>query len=159
MSDTRYGYVDSITKRSLLNRAIAFVGNYTDFTEDIFPEIEVPSSKFQWMEFGKESFEIKDTERALYSDAEEINLSASFKEGSTQSHSIALPIDIREIQNAYDGYDVFSTKQEVALNTIMRGKMKEISRVATDTTNSFLNKILKWETKAWGEIPADFGRK
>jgi ribonuclease HI len=20
-------------------------------------------------------------------------------------------------------------------------------------------KILKWETKAWGEIPADFGRK
>lgn len=26
-------------------------------------------------------------------------------------------------------------------------------------TNSFQNPILKWETKAWGEIPADFGRK
>ena len=26
-------------------------------------------------------------------------------------------------------------------------------------TNSFTNQILKWETKAWGEIPADFGRK
>lgn len=25
--------------------------------------------------------------------------------------------------------------------------------------NSFSNKILKWETKAWGENPADFGRK
>lgn len=25
--------------------------------------------------------------------------------------------------------------------------------------NTFTNKILKWETKAWGEIPADFGRK
>lgn len=25
--------------------------------------------------------------------------------------------------------------------------------------NSFTNKILKWETKAWGENPADFGRK
>ena len=25
--------------------------------------------------------------------------------------------------------------------------------------NSYDNKILKWETKAWGEIPADFGRK
>lgn len=25
--------------------------------------------------------------------------------------------------------------------------------------NTFENKILKWETKAWGEIPADFGRK
>lgn len=26
-------------------------------------------------------------------------------------------------------------------------------------SNSWNNKILKWETKAWGEIPADFGRK
>ena len=25
--------------------------------------------------------------------------------------------------------------------------------------NSYDTKILKWETKAWGEIPADFGRK
>lgn len=25
--------------------------------------------------------------------------------------------------------------------------------------NEFTNKILKWETEAWGEIPADFGRK
>ena len=25
--------------------------------------------------------------------------------------------------------------------------------------NSFTTKIIKWETKAWGEIPADFGRK
>lgn len=25
--------------------------------------------------------------------------------------------------------------------------------------NSYKNKILKWETAAWGEIPADFGRK
>lgn len=26
-------------------------------------------------------------------------------------------------------------------------------------TNMYSTKILKWETKAWGEIPADFGRK
>lgn len=25
--------------------------------------------------------------------------------------------------------------------------------------NTYENKILKWETKSWGEIPADFGRK
>ena len=25
--------------------------------------------------------------------------------------------------------------------------------------NEFQNKILKWETKSWGENPADFGRK
>jgi len=27
------------------------------------------------------------------------------------------------------------------------------------TENEYKNQILKWETKAWGEIPADFGRK
>ena len=26
-------------------------------------------------------------------------------------------------------------------------------------TNSYTTKVVKWETKAWGEIPADFGRK
>lgn len=26
-------------------------------------------------------------------------------------------------------------------------------------THTFKNKIIKWETKRWGEIPADFGRK
>jgi ribonuclease HI len=25
--------------------------------------------------------------------------------------------------------------------------------------NEYTNEILKWETEAWGEIPADFGRK
>jgi ribonuclease HI len=25
--------------------------------------------------------------------------------------------------------------------------------------NTYPNEILKWETKKWGEIPADFGRK
>ena len=25
--------------------------------------------------------------------------------------------------------------------------------------NTYLNQILKWDTKVWGEIPADFGRK
>lgn len=25
--------------------------------------------------------------------------------------------------------------------------------------NTFENELLKWETKAWGENPADFGRK
>ena len=26
-------------------------------------------------------------------------------------------------------------------------------------TNSYKTTIIKWETKVWGEIPADFGRK
>ena len=27
------------------------------------------------------------------------------------------------------------------------------------TENRFVNRLLKWDTQAWGEIPADFGRK
>ncbi|RMD69970.1 MAG: ribonuclease H, partial [Cyanobacteria bacterium J149] len=27
------------------------------------------------------------------------------------------------------------------------------------SNNSYSNKILKWNSKEWGEIPADFGRK
>jgi len=27
------------------------------------------------------------------------------------------------------------------------------------TKNTINRPVLKWETKAWGEIPADFGRK
>ncbi len=139
MADTRYGYIDAVTKRTLLNRAIAYLKSYRDFTEDIFPAIKVPSSKFQWVEFFKEALEIRDTVRAIYSDAEEVNLSATFNEGQTISNSIALPVDMQEMKNAYDGYDVFANKQEAALNIIMRGKMKEVCDVATDTTNSFLS--------------------
>jgi ribonuclease HI len=31
--------------------------------------------------------------------------------------------------------------------------------VAWLNTNDYPNKVLKWETEKWGEIPADFGRK
>ena len=45
-----------------------------------------------------------------------------------------------------------TTKNKMLFDLIKRGEnwLKN---------NSFKNPILKWETKAWGEIPADFGRK
>lgn len=47
---------------------------------------------------------------------------------------------------------IFNEKNEKLKNLIVRAEnwLKE---------NTFQNPILKWETKAWGEIPADFGRK
>ena len=47
---------------------------------------------------------------------------------------------------------VFDSSNEDILSLIRRAEnwLKE---------NSFKNPILKWETKVWGEIPADFGRK
>ena len=53
---------------------------------------------------------------------------------------------------------VANTKVEIT------SKNKEIIALITRAENwlkenTYTNKILKWETKAWGEIPADFGRK
>ncbi|WP_075340348.1 ribonuclease H1 domain-containing protein [Tenacibaculum agarivorans] len=47
---------------------------------------------------------------------------------------------------------VFTEKNKELLDLIKRAEqwLKE---------NAITNPILKWETKAWGEIPADFGRK
>jgi len=47
---------------------------------------------------------------------------------------------------------VFTSDNKELLTLILRAEkwLKE---------NTFTNPILKWETKAWGEIPADFGRK
>lgn len=50
-------------------------------------------------------------------------------------------------------------------NTKIEGKkstsLKEVIKRAENwlQTNSYKNAIMKWETKSWGEIPADFGRK
>lgn len=47
---------------------------------------------------------------------------------------------------------VRSPKNEVVFDLVVRAEnwLK---------TNSYTTQIVKWETKAWGEIPADFGRK
>ena len=50
------------------------------------------------------------------------------------------------------------TKQE---QTLENGQLFDLIERAEDwlKNNSYSNRILKWETRAWGEIPADFGRK
>lgn len=47
---------------------------------------------------------------------------------------------------------VRSSKNEVVFDLVLRAE-KWLK------TNNYTTKIVKWETKAWGEIPADFGRK
>ena len=45
------------------------------------------------------------------------------------------------------------TEENQELLKAVHGALKWIKE------NSYSNKILKWETKEWGEIPADYGRK
>lgn len=37
--------------------------------------------------------------------------------------------------------------------------IQQFHMLARVPNNTFENALLKWETKAWGENPADFGRK
>ena len=53
-----------------------------------------------------------------------------------------------------------SSRSNVVKNENNEEAFKLIARAENWLKNNeFENKILKWETKAWGEIPADFGRK
>jgi ribonuclease HI len=55
-------------------------------------------------------------------------------------------------------------KKEMKTNLLQTDKNKKLFNLLERAQkwlneNSYKNKILKWETKAWGENPADFGRK
>lgn len=55
-------------------------------------------------------------------------------------------------------------KKECRTNIVFDSSNKELLDLITRAEkwlkeNPYRNPILKWETKAWGEIPADFGRK
>ncbi len=65
-----------------------------------------------------------------------------------------------------DSRTAMSWIQKKTCNTKLKesNKNKELfdlirRAIAWLNENSYTTKIVKWETKAWGEIPADFGRK
>jgi ribonuclease HI len=76
-----------------------------------------------------------------------------------KKHSIDLPIysDSKIAIN-------WVKKKQMKTNLIETSKNKELFNLLERAKkwineNTYKNKILKWETKAWGENPADFGRK
>lgn len=48
------------------------------------------------------------------------------------------------------------TKFDLEQNLNLKKRIEESIRYLNDNQN---NKVMKWDTKNWGEIPADFGRK
>ena len=55
-------------------------------------------------------------------------------------------------------------KKEVSTNLVRDASTEEIWTLVDRAlkwlhTNTYTNKIVKWDTKKWGEIKADFGRK
>ena len=56
---------------------------------------------------------------------------------------------------------VWVEKKRVKTDTKPKGKILDLIKRAEYwlKTNLYETKVLKWKTKSWGEIPADFGRK
>ena len=113
--------------------------------------------------------------KGVYTDTQtELFLEGPFKDGTNnimeflalvhalafcKKHKIELPvysdsrIAINWVQKKYVNTKVKKTHNNIKLFELMDRALKWLK------SNTYSNKILKWETKAWGEIPADFGRK
>ena len=113
--------------------------------------------------------------KGVYTDTKtELFLEGPFKEGTNnimeflalvhalafcKKHKIDLPIysdsriAINWVQKKYINTKVNKSANNKKIFELIDRALKWLK------TNTYPNKILKWETKAWGEIPADFGRK
>lgn len=76
-----------------------------------------------------------------------------------KQHSLAIPI-YSDSRNAI-GWVNNKTQKTNHQKSEKNGKLFELLERAVKwlKENEYQNKVLKWETKAWGENPADFGRK
>ena len=87
---------------------------------------------------------------------------------------LALVHALAMLKQANDSKTVIYTDSKTAMSWIKNKKVKTTLKENSKNkklftllarashwvkTNTFKNKIIKWDTKNWGEIPADFGRK
>ena len=113
--------------------------------------------------------------KGVYTDTEtELFIQGPFKGGSNnimeflalvhalafcKKHKLDLPIysdsriAINWVRKKYINTSIKKTKDNEKVFELIDRALKWLKK------HSYKNKILKWETKAWGEIPADFGRK
>ncbi len=76
-----------------------------------------------------------------------------------KKNNISLPL-YSDSRNAISWIDQKACKTKLPPNAKNKDLFDLIDRAEEWLqNNSFETRILKWETKAWGEIPADFGRK
>lgn len=76
-----------------------------------------------------------------------------------KQNGLSLPL-YSDSRNAISWVQQKSAKTKLPRNTKNKELFDLIDRAEEWlNNNSYDTRILKWETKAWGEIPADFGRK
>jgi len=166
------------------NAEKAFKGNYEDYIgKNIF---ETELTKEQLKKIGKPILNSIAVDGAcnnkgvseykgVYTDTEtQLFIQGPYKGGSNniveflalvhalaycKKHKLNLPIysdsriAINWVQKKYTNTSIKKTRDNKKIFELIQRALYWIKN------NAYTNKILKWETKAWGEIPADFGRK
>ncbi len=166
------------------NAEKAFKGNYTDYIGK--KDKEITLSKEELLRIGKPILNSISVDGAcnnkgdaeyqgVYTDTQtELFKQGPFKGGSNNlMEFLALVHGLAYCKQHKLDLPIYSNSR-TAISWVKRKVIKTtIKKTATNKkvfelvdraifwlkNNTYSNKILKWETKAWGEIPADFGRK
>ncbi len=118
---------------------------------------------------GKMEYRGVDTETK-----KQIFIQGPFKQGTNNiGEFLALVHGLSYLKQKKLDYPVYSDSK-IAISWVKKGQCRTNLQITLDNKslfelvkraekwlkeNKYTTKILKWETKAWGEIPADFGRK
>ena len=166
------------------NAEKAFKGNYTDYIGK--KDKEITLSKEELLRIGKPILNSISVDGAcnnkgdaeyqgVYTDTQtELFKQGPFKGGSNnlmeflalvhglaycKQHKLDLPI-YSDSRTAISWVKCKAIKTTIKKTATNKKVFSLIDRaIFWLKNNTYSNKILKWETKAWGEIPADFGRK
>jgi len=106
---------------------------------------------------------------------EELFIQGPYKMGTNNvGEFLALVHGLAMLQKAGNDHTSIYSDSKIAIGWVRKGKAKtKLKRTPKNdilfqliaraeswiASNKWKNPILKWETKIWGEIPADFGRK
>lgn len=161
----------------------AFASNYFDHIKKSSPKKKISSSSN--IDIKKDTWSVDAAcsgnpglmeYRGVYTDtAEEIFKQGPFKKGTNNiGEFLAIVHALALLKKMGDDKRVIYTDSRTAMAWVRNKKVKTMLKQDEDNkvifllieraltwlrNNKFDNPILKWETKKWGEIPADFGRK
>ncbi|MCF6181704.1 ribonuclease H family protein [Lutibacter sp.] len=163
----------------------AFSENYEDYRGKVVFECEL--SKEQLKLIGEPNLETISVDAACSGNPgimeyrgvdtetkKQIFIQGPFKQGTNNiGEFLALVHGLSYLKQKKLDYPVYSDSK-IAISWVKKGQCRTNLQITSDNKslfelvkraekwlkeNKYTTKILKWETKAWGEIPADFGRK
>jgi ribonuclease HI len=164
---------------------IAFKGNYEEYVGKDTKKVQLSSEELKLIgkpnlisisvdaacsgNPGKMEYRGVDTKTK-----KQLFIQGPFEQGTNNiGEFLALVHGLGYLKKANSNFPIYSDSR-IAISWVKKGQCRTNLSITSENKplfdlikraekwlkeNSYTTKILKWETKAWGEIPADFGRK